>query len=42
MEGEWAEAVSIPQWKGERLRDRLHGMDYKSLVELKPEEILLD
>lgn len=29
----------IPWEKGERLRDRLHAMDYASLSKLKPEEI---
>lgn len=32
----------IPRWKGERLRDRLHSMDYKSLWNLKPDDVELD
>ena len=39
-----AEAVPepIPRWKGERLKERLHSMNYKSLWNLKPDDVEID
>lgn len=40
-DGGSAVAELIPRWRGERLRDHLHGMDYKSLSKLRASEIEL-
>lgn len=36
---EMAMAERIPEWKGENLRDRIRGMDYSTLMNLKPDEM---
>lgn len=41
-DGRDPEVELIPQWKGEQLSNRLHNMDYESLLKIKPHEIDLD